>query len=336
MRDQVFISLPALVRYTYFRGVASFAKKEKPSFSVVVPCYNNPEFLVNTAQSIAVQSVAPVSIVFVNDGKFKVTADAIASCVAMLGEDRCVVIDQENRGVAAARNAGIDAAVGNWVIPLDYDDVIAPRYIERCSDIVCGAKDVEFIYPHSLKTNSSDEYWIPRSGNPRRILDRCLYPAFSAFSKELWRRVGGYEVCHPLGMDDWDFFIKIVMSGAPCCRLPFFMGTWRGHALNETHAARRNWQCGRAMIVTLSHEWRDRNEVLTALEVIAGMADEVMARVQDKVRLFPEHPYPHMWLALAQLRRGEIDIAAAFARKAESLAPSNWIMGHVAGLVRSR
>jgi glycosyltransferase involved in cell wall biosynthesis len=310
-------------------------KKDFPNFSIVIPCYNNPQFLENTVLSIAAQTIGPDSVVFVNDGSFSVTAEAIARCEILLAQKdiNVIIINQENQGVASARNTGIKAAQGDWIIPLDYDDTIAPRYIERCSDIIRAMPDVQFIYPHSLKTNTSDTYWIPRAGPPRRILDRCLYPAFSAFRKNLWRDVGGYDVSHPLGMDDWDFFIKIVMAKTRCCRLPFFMGTWRGHDLNETHAARRNWKCGRAMVVTLSHTWRSRQDVITALDSIADMDEEVIKRVQKKTHLHPTHPYPYMWLALAYKKRGQVDQAFRFARKAKDLDPSHWLMAHVVDMI---
>jgi GT2 family glycosyltransferase len=335
LRDQIFITGPALLRYAYCRTVASFAATCHPKFSIVIPCYSNPKFIENTTQSIAAQTVAPISVVFVNDGSFSVTAKAITRCTSILARKKIqsTIINQENRGVAAARNAGIEASTGNWIIPLDYDDTIAPTYIKRCSDIICAMPDVQFIYPHSLKTNTTDTYWIPRAGRPYRILSRCQYPAFSAFSKKIWKEVGGYDVSHPLGMDDWEFFIRVVMSGAQCCRLPFFMGTWRGHEQNETHAARRNWQCGRAMIVTLSHAWRSRQDVVASLDIIGDMSEEVIDRLEKKITLYPSHPYPYMWLALAYKKRGQVDQAFRFARKAKDLDPSHWLMAHVVDMI---
>jgi glycosyltransferase involved in cell wall biosynthesis len=335
LRDQVLISGPALLRYAYFRAISSIVKNDLPNFSIVIPCYNNPQFLESTVQSIVSQTIVPGSVVFVNDGSFSVTAEAIARCGIILAQKNInvVIIEQENRGVASARNTGIEAAEGDWIIPLDYDDTIAPRYIERCSAIIRAMPNVQFIYPHSLKTNTSDTYWIPRAGHPRRILSRCLYPAFSAFRKNLWQDVGGYDVSHPLGMGDWDFFIKIIMSGTHCCRLPFFMGTWRGHELNETHTAQRNWECGRAMVVTLSHTWRSRQDVISSLDVIADMDEEVAKRVLKKTQLYPTHPYPYMWLALAYRRHGKIDQALRLAQKAKDLEPSHWLMAHVADMI---
>ncbi|WP_176724121.1 glycosyltransferase [Desulfoplanes formicivorans] len=335
IRDQLLISGPSMLRYAYYRTVASIKKNASPKFSIVVPCYNNPQFLKNTVHSIAAQTLPPTSVVFVNDGSFSNTAEVITHSSSFLKKNniKTITVNQKNKGVAAARNTGINEAEGEWIIPLDYDDTIAPRYIERCSDIIRTRPNVQFIYPHSLKTNTKDTYWIPRSGLFHSILERCLYPAFSAFNKNLWLTVGGYDVSHPLGMDDWDFFIKIVMSQAQCCRLPFFMGTWRGHDMNETHTARRNWKCGRAMIVTLSYKWRNRDETIAALEAITDMSGEVIKRLQQKVHLFPTHPYPYMWLALVYKKQKKLDQAIQFARKAKALDPSNWLMAHVAKMI---
>lgn len=299
VRDQICITAPSMVRYFAASFTASIRSTETPTFSVVIPCYNDPKFLLETARSVKEQQHKPVQVVFVNDGCFEATRNAIGDAVEMIGREVCVVIEQPNMGVAAARNAGIRCARGDWIVPLDYDDVIASNYLMRCASLIKSDSDVDFIYPHSLKINVLDKYWIPRSPTPRRILDRCLFPAFSAYRKQLWERVGGYDVSHPLGMDDWELFIKFVMNGARMRRLPFFMGTWRGHEDNETHTARRNWNCGRAMITTLSHQWRTETELLSSFSAIADMSDEVYQRVQRKAELFPDNPFPLLWKILA-------------------------------------
>jgi Flp pilus assembly protein TadD len=63
------------------------------------------------------------------------------------------------------------------------------------------------------------------------------------------------------------------------------------------------------------------------------MDEEVIKRVQKKTHLHPTHPYPYMWLALAYKKRGQVDQAFRFARKAKDLDPSHWLMAHVVDMI---
>lgn len=303
VRDVLFIVFPSRVLYwAQALSMLLLGYRSKPKFSIVIPCYNKPDYLSDTVESIVQQTYPAYEVIFVNDGAFENTRRAICEAAKKIRYCNFFVIEQKNLGVASARNAGIKAASGDWIVALDYDDIIHADYLKKCSRII-GHMRPDFIYPHSLKINSKDSYWIPRRPSESRILDRCLFPAFSTYRKSLWEAVGGYNVSHPLGMDDWDLFLKFVMHGASLKRLPYYMGTWRGHEANETHAMRRNWECGRAMIVTLSARWRRDNEILKSFKVIEGMSDETYQRVLKKCNQFENNADLYLWRLLAAKRR---------------------------------
>lgn len=88
-------------------------------FSVVIPLYNKELSISNTIQSVLNQSYQGFEIVIVNDG----STDNSVKMVEEINDERIRLIHQENKGVSAARNKGIDEASFEWVAFLDGDDL---------------------------------------------------------------------------------------------------------------------------------------------------------------------------------------------------------------------
>ena len=94
----------------------------RPKFSIIVPVYNVEKHLSRCLQSLVDQTFMDIEIICVNDGS---TDGSLEILKGFAGTDnRIVIIDQENKGVAAARNAGIRAAEGEYILFVDSDDYI--------------------------------------------------------------------------------------------------------------------------------------------------------------------------------------------------------------------
>lgn len=93
----------------------------EPKISVVIPAYNAADFVSEAIHSVLNQTYPNVECVVVNDGSADGTADVLAGFEAV-----ATIIHQDNQGVSAARNRGIDAATGDWIAFLDADDIWHP------------------------------------------------------------------------------------------------------------------------------------------------------------------------------------------------------------------
>lgn len=100
----------------------------QPSISVVVPAYNEPDFLLEALRSVASQTVQPLEVIVVDDGSPRPLRQAAEA--AGLGP-RLRFVRQENAGGAAARNHGIALAQGDWIAFLDHDDRWLPHKLQR-------------------------------------------------------------------------------------------------------------------------------------------------------------------------------------------------------------
>lgn len=102
--------------------------KKKTTVSIIVPIYNTPiPYLKQCIKSILTQDFKDISIILVDDGS---PDDCGNICDIYAQQDkRITVIHQENAGVAAARNSGIEACDSDWITFVDPDDWIEPNYI---------------------------------------------------------------------------------------------------------------------------------------------------------------------------------------------------------------
>lgn len=100
--------------------------------SVIVPVYNAGVYLRPCLDSLAAQSYQNLEILLIDDGS---TDGSGPVCDEFAGRDHRVrVIHQKNAGVSAARNAGLEAAVGEYGCFLDADDVLPPDSLQRLLD----------------------------------------------------------------------------------------------------------------------------------------------------------------------------------------------------------
>lgn len=100
-----------------------------PLISIIIPVYNTGEYLRACVDSITAQTYPYLEIIIVDDGSESFTA---ALCDELAANDlRIKVIHKRNEGVSIARNAGLDAANGEFLGFIDSDDTIEPQMFER-------------------------------------------------------------------------------------------------------------------------------------------------------------------------------------------------------------
>ena len=132
--------------------------------SIIVPVYNSEKYIDRCLDSILNQTYKDLEIVLVNDGSNDQSLKILENYA--LRDTRIKVVNQENKGVAAARNTGLDNATGDYILYVDSDDWIENNMVERMVELSTNA-DIVFcgndnaVSPESVKkiTGITKEIW---------------------------------------------------------------------------------------------------------------------------------------------------------------------------------
>lgn len=183
-------------------------EKNTPKVSVIVPCYKQAEYLPETLDSVLAQTYPAWECIIVNDGSPDNT-DAIAK--AYLEKDiRFKYCYQENQGLASARNNGIVNSTGEYILPLDADDMIAPTYIEKAIVRFKQYPETKLVY---CKGHTFGE-----SNHPMDLVDynydtfiwgNCIFCS-AVYKRSDYDQTNGYNPNMAHGLEDWDFWLSLL------------------------------------------------------------------------------------------------------------------------------
>lgn len=177
--------------------------------SVVVPCFNGGRYLDALMAAFARQTLKGFEIIIVDDGS---TDQATLQKLAAL-EGRARVIHQDNRGLSAARNTGIEAARTEFVAVLDCDDTFEPPFLEEALALMQNAPpEAALVFSHMRLTGVANGL-VERHFNAFDLLFSNTMHSAVMLRKTCWRAVGGYDETMRQGYEDWEFYLRLAQSG---------------------------------------------------------------------------------------------------------------------------
>ena len=130
---------------------------EKPLVSIIVPCYNQSQYLDECLNSVLNQTYLNWECIIVNDGSPDQTCEVANKWLAK--DIRFSYIEKENGGVSSARNIGIDAANGEFILPLDADDKIGDTYITKAIIAFNQNELLKVVYCNAEKFGNENGIW---------------------------------------------------------------------------------------------------------------------------------------------------------------------------------
>jgi glycosyltransferase involved in cell wall biosynthesis len=192
-----------------------------PIVSVVIPCYGQAAYLPEAVESVVAQTYQSWEAIIVDDGSPDDTAVVARQLIAAYGS-RIRLVEQANAGVSAARNAGIAAAAGRYILPLDPDDRIAPTMLERTAAVLEAEPSISVAYVQMMSFGA--ETGIGTSGrieyDPDVLAAWNFVCISSLFRKKAWATSGGYQTDMVWGYEDWDFWLACAAAGLLMKRVP--------------------------------------------------------------------------------------------------------------------
>jgi glycosyltransferase involved in cell wall biosynthesis len=200
-----------------------------PAVSVVIPCYNYGTFLGDALESLLAQEFTDWECIIVDDGSTDHSAAVANEYVKR--DPRFRYVHQQNAGLSAARNAGLNLAQGKFLQFLDADDALAPgklrlqhHYLEAHpeADLVYGATEYFQGTPASRRPERSDislpdPRWM-RTASGNELLNAFVHENFLVVSAPLMRtatvrRTGSFDTALK-SYEDWHYWFRVALSGA--------------------------------------------------------------------------------------------------------------------------
>jgi glycosyltransferase involved in cell wall biosynthesis len=212
-------------------------------FSAVVPCYNQGEFLLDAIASLEtcqeeLIEVCAIEIVIVDDGSTEPLTQQVLGALERQGYR---VLRQANAGLATARNTGIAAATGRYILPLDADNRVRPAYFAVSREVLGRNPAIGVVYASAQVFGETTGIWTAEPFDGDRLSQANYIDACAPFRKAVWEMCGGYDPALP-AFEDWDFWLRAHHHGwrfAACPEVIGFDYRVRSRSLSQDYGQDR-------------------------------------------------------------------------------------------------
>lgn len=189
----------------------------KPTVSVITTCYNDGKYLQACVDSVKEQTYSNIEHIIINDGSTDVNTLEILKKITLASKLK--VIHTTNQGVCKARNQAIISSKGEYILPLDSDDVISPEFIELAVKELNKDNEVKLVatnyklFGRINKTVFLEEYSI------EKLIGHNMFVVSTMFRRKDFDIAGGFNKNMNKGLEDWDFWISIMKNGGKVKKL---------------------------------------------------------------------------------------------------------------------
>lgn len=184
-----------------------------------MPCFNQGQYLEESIGSILLSGYNNLEIVIIDDGSTDNSETVALSLANKFGNIR--YYKQQNQGPSVARNRGISLCTGEYILPVDADDRIAPNYISEAVKVLDSNPTIKVVYCEAEYFGDKTGKWELPAFSLRKLARKNMIFACSMYRKSDWERINGYAEEMTWGFEDWEFWISMLKNGGEVKKLPF-------------------------------------------------------------------------------------------------------------------
>ena len=200
----------------------------EPRVSVLVPCYNQGEFVDEAIDSALAQTYANVEIIVVDDGS---TEAETRERLRDSRRPRTRVIHVPHAGLAAARNRALAESTAAYVCALDADDRLDPAFLAKAVAVLERDPTIAFVSAWLRAFGDDTWEWKPERCDLETLLSENTVLTAALVRREALLAVGGYDAGMPVqGDEDWDLWLTLAEHGYRGVILPEVLFHYRRRA----------------------------------------------------------------------------------------------------------
>jgi glycosyltransferase involved in cell wall biosynthesis len=190
-------------------------RAEQPRVSIVIPCHDDGEYLIEAVASVERHAPA-AELLIVDDGSTQPRTREVLAALTNAGHR---VLAQPHSGLSAARNFGIAAAAGAYVLPLDADNRLLPGFVEEAVALLDADSGAGVVYGDRREFGArSGDVVVPEFDLSRMLWSNYI-DACAVMRRSVWSECGGYDV-EFAGWEDWEFWLRVAWRGWRFAKIP--------------------------------------------------------------------------------------------------------------------
>jgi len=159
----------------YISVIPLYTSKDNPLVSVIMPAYNAADYVAEAIESILIQNYRNFELIVIDDGSTDNTKDIVIN----FKDDKIKYFYKNNGGPSGARNLAINKSKGQYIMPLDADDMMTPHFIAKHLAEFEKHPDVDLVY--------CDDCLINEDSKPIRVIERPEYTDRKMLIRDLFR-----------------------------------------------------------------------------------------------------------------------------------------------------
>ncbi len=198
--------------------------------SVVIPCFNGARHLANAVESVLTQKHGSLDIVVVDDG----STDETRAVAKKLGNSIRLVTHEENRGLAPARNSGLQAATGEIISFLDVDDLWLPQKLAIQLPLLLSQPELDGVWGMGQIMMLADSPHHPLQFHPTEPPKHWPQLGCFLFRRRLFDQLGSFDI-RQSHADDIDLLSRAQAAGMLIQQHKDVVMHWQRHDKNMTN-----------------------------------------------------------------------------------------------------
>ena len=211
-------------------------KRKEPLVSVIMPCFNAGEFIAETLDSVIAQTYTNWECIVVNDGSVDNSEYVVLDYSKR--DSRIKYLTQKNQGPSVARNKGISISKGEYILPLDADDLIDSTYMEKAMQHFEKHPETKLVYCRADKFGVDTGEWkLPKYSYDMLIRSNCLFATVFFRRKDFDLIRGGYNETMRGGLEDYELWLELLRPNDIVYQIDEVLFHYRIHNVSRTTGA---------------------------------------------------------------------------------------------------